>query len=506
MVIANSLGRNKSRNKSARFCSHPMAAKLTETGVDHLGRALPRGVYGCLREDGTTASYKIRWREEDRDGVPRQAAKSFSIRKLGSPDRALEAAIAYREQAVRIARVEGTVMRSDPAATMTVAELFQEWCVKRGAGLSARYAEDAVRRWDREVASRSIARVRLERLSRDPSIITRFQDELAAAGVTASNRVQVLKTLRAVLRWGRLRHPNVLTIELSGLFELPSQTPDRLAYAADAYGLERIIEAVQNRPARDGLLAIRDVAMVAAMGFTVAARPSEWLYSASWGDVHERSVELQRSGLGVDERRIGLKTGARAALLLPNARQRLLTYRAALEARYGTQPDDGLVFQALGEDGPLWDSARGDRTAAPVPWSNDEYKRWTARVWRPAREVVAQAEGMPRGLGTMRFYDCRHTAISMALHSTLVMGPHGMNLHNLAGWAGHDVQTLQRYYAHIIARYQGMDPIDLDEECELARAKVKAEPFKPAEKRSGPQRGAQQRRRDRASRAPAAQR
>ena len=480
-----------------------MAMKLTETGVDHLGRALPRGVYGCVREDGTTASYKIRWREEGRDGVPRNAAKSFSVRKLSSPDRALEAAIAYREQAVRIARLEGAVLRSDPAATMTVAELFQEWCVKRGAALSKRYAEDAVRRWDREVASRSIARVRLERLSRDPSIITRFQDELAAAGVTASNRVQVLKTLRAVLRWGRLRHPNALTVELSGLFELPTQTPNRLAYAADAYGLERIIEATQSRPARDGLLAIRDAALVAAMGFTVAARPSEWLYSASWGGVHERSVELQRSGLGVGEERIGLKTGARAALLLPNASARLRSYRAALEARHGAQPDDGLVFQALGENGPLWDSAPGGGAAIPVPWSYDDYKRWTARVWRPAREVAAQAEGMPKGLATMRFYDCRHTAISMALHSTLVMGPHGMNLHNLAGWAGHDVQTLQRYYAHIIARYQGLDPIDLDEECELARARVQAEPFKPVGKRAGPQRDAQQRHRARASRAPA---
>ena len=62
----------------------------------------------------------------------------------------------------------------------------------------------------------------------------------------------------------------------------------------------------------------------------------------------------------------------------------------------------------------------------------------------------------------MTFYDCRHTAISMALHSTLVVGPYGMNLHNLAGWAGHDIQTLQRYYAHFIARYRGKEPIDLE--------------------------------------------
>ncbi len=115
---------------------------------------------------------------------------------------------------------------------------------------------------------------------------------------------RLLKTLRAVLRWGGAGTPTP-TVELSGLFELPSQSKGQLAYAADAYGLERIIEAVLGRPARDELLPLRDAAHVSAMGFTVAARPSEWLYSASWGDLHDRSVELQRPGGGVGENRIG---------------------------------------------------------------------------------------------------------------------------------------------------------------------------------------------------------
>jgi hypothetical protein len=485
-----------------------MPLKLTERRTDHNDRALPKGVYALAREDGTIASYKVRWREEGEDGVPRNAGKSFSVRKLGSLDRALEAAKAYREEAVNVVERGEAVLRLDRAASVTVDELFQEWCIKRGPNLSKRYAEDAVKRWDREIAPRSIARVRLDRLSRDPSILTRLQDELEAEGMTAANRAQVLKLLRAVLRWGRRRHPNALTVELSGLFELPSQGVKRLAYAADAYGLERIIEAVLQRPARNPLLPLRDAAFVAAMGFTIAARPSEWLYSVTWSDIHDRSVELQRPDSNLDEldTGIGLKTGARAALLLPNARNRLLAYREALEARHGAQPDDGLAFQALGEQGPLWWLGNGEEDPAPVPWSQTDYKRWTARVWRPAREVAAQAEGSPPGLGSMRFYDCRHTAISMALHSTLVMGRHGMNLHNLAGWTGHDVQTLQRYYAHSIARYEGSEPIGLERECELARAKVESEPFRRAEHVPGPQREAQRRRRARSrrSRAPAA--
>jgi len=74
----------------------------------------------------------------------------------------------------------------------------------------------------------------------------------------------------------------------------------------------------------------------------------------------------------------------------------------------------------------------------------------------------------------------------------------GMNLHTLASYAGHDVQTMQRYYSHVIARYRNSQPIDLERECEAARRKVEAEPFAPAEQLAGPQRDAQRRRRSRA--------
>ncbi len=481
-----------------------VTTKLAEIRTDHEGAPLPAGVYAVAKEDGSIVGYKVRWREEDENGVRRNAAKRFSARKLGSLDRAREEARAYREGAMEIARRGEIVLRSEAAARMTVDDLFKEWLSEHAArNLSERYATDAVRWWDREIAARSIARVRLARLAEDPALITRFHDELSRAGLTASSRVQVLKILRSVLRWGRRRYPRTLTVEFSGLFKLPSQQRQRLIYAADAVALERLVEAVARRQARDPLLPLRDAALVAAMGFTVAARPSEWLHSASWGDVYEDTVEFQRpEGLrgedaqpreaALDEFESGLKTGARAALLFPNARERLRVYRSALEARCGPQPDHGLVFQALGADGPLW-----WEDGAPAAWTADDYKRWTARVWRPARERAAKAADVPKGLATMRFYDLRHTAISMALHSTLVMTRHGMDLHNLAAWAGHDVQTLQRRYSHIIARYRATQPIDLTREFARARAQVEERPLKPSGDLPGPQRAAQRRRRAR---------
>lgn len=489
-----------------RPCSTPpMPVKLEEIRTDHRGDSLPPGVYALVAPDGAIAGYKVRWREEDDDGVRRNRAKRFSARKLGSLDRAREEALAYREAAVEIVERGEVVVRPDRNGNMTVGDLFKEWITDHAApNLSEGYATEVVRWWDREIDTRTIARVRLARLADDPVLITRFQDELIRAGLSAASRVQVLKILRAVLRWGRRRYPRVLTVEFSGLFELPSQQRKRLVYAADAITVERQVEAVLGRRARDPLLPVRDAALVAAMGFTVAARPSEWLHSATWADVYERTVEFQHGQAFRDgnddsfdeDPEHGLKTGARAALLYANARERLLGYRSKLEARHGPQPDHGLVFQRLGRDGPLW-----SEDGAPLAWTHDDYKRWTARVWRPAREQAAKAPGAAKGVAAMRFYDLRHTAISMALHSTLVMTRHGMNLHNLAAWTGHDVQTLQRRYSHIIARYRGTKPIDLDREFARAKAKVEQRPFKPTEETPGPQRAAQRRRRARRARA-----
>jgi integrase len=256
---------------------------------------------------------------------------------------------------------------------------------------------------------------------------------------------------------------------------------------------------VLNRPHRRPVLPVRDAELVAAMGFTVAARPSEWLRSVTWSDVREHTVELQavQNALGEEsEVEVGLKTGARAALLLPNAYDRMLAYREALEARYGAQPDNALVFQLLTDGGPVW-----YEDGFPVEWSEDQYNRWLARVWRPARSVAAQAPDTDDWIAGLTFYELRHTAISAALHSTLVMTNDGMNLHTLAAYAGHDVQTLQRYYSHMIARYRDAEPIDLQAECGAARTKVEAEPFTPAKRPPGPQREAQ--RRNRARRAAA---
>jgi integrase len=476
-----------------------MALEAKDEGIDHNGNELPPDVYTSTRQDGSIAGYRVRWREEDEDGIMRQPSKSFSARKAGSLDQALAAAVAFLDGAREAVRVDGAVSRPDASATLTMEDGFGEWVMGRAPDLSPDYADKAVRLWDREIATRSIARVRLDRLKSDPAIIVRFQDSLVRDGMSASKRRGVLKLFRAVLAWLRRRHPNVLTVDVASLIELPKQGKKRLAYAADFTGVERIIEQVLRRPARDDLLPIRDAALIAAEGYAIATRPSEWLHSAAWENLYDTTIELQRSSNRDPDQIKGLKTGAHVALLLANASDHIATYRERLEDRYGPQPGHALIFQVLGEDGPVWVTPEGGGEPVPLAWTKNAYNQWVKRVWIPAREIAADAPDAPEGLGSMTFYDLRHTAISMALHSTLVMGPHGMNLHPLSGWAGHDIQTLQRYYAHFIARYHDQEPINLESECRSARETVKASPFMEDE-RVSPQREAQQRRRERQKR------
>ncbi len=272
-----------------------MAVKLVEISTDHLGRELPKGVYGCATESGEIVSYKVRWREEDENGVRGQRSKSFSATKLGSFDRALEAALSYAGEVTKIVKARRRRTEGRRRRRPDVDDLFKEWLVGRAANLSPATAST---RCAFGIATSPPARSPLCDSTGSRKIrrsVVRFQDALLQEGLATSRRRNILKLLRAVLRWGRRRHPGALTVEFSGVFELPPQRRNRLPYAADAVGVERIIEAILNRPARDDLRPIRDAAFAAAMGFTVSSRPSEWRLSATWGDLHADTVELQRA-------------------------------------------------------------------------------------------------------------------------------------------------------------------------------------------------------------------
>jgi hypothetical protein len=482
-----------------------MAAKLKQDKFDHHGDSLPKDILAQTRKDsGEIVGFEVRWYEFDDDGIKHRPGKSFSARAHGSLDAALGAAREYQDGIAPLLAVGGFVPRPDAWCTRTLNDILKEWIVNHAPEVSYDYAQGLIKRWGRDVEPRSLARMSLERISADPGAFVRFADELVAAGFSPWRRYEVLKDVRAVTLWGRRRHPAALTINPEGLIELPKLKRTRLAYAADAIAVERLIEAVLDRPARDDLLPLRDAAFIAAIGFSVATRPNEWRESATWDSLFPPndvsgigSVAMQKErGRSREEVVSGLKSGAHGALLFANAYDRIAIYRTALEERFGPQPGYGLIFQVIGPDGPEWLSDPEGGLPVPVAMSKNAYNHWVKRVFHPAREVAAQAPDTPPGVLTMAFYDLRHTAISMALHSTLVMTPHGMNLHSLASYSGHDIRTLEKYYRHIIARYLGQPAIDMPAECRAARHQVEHDPFIVSE-RVGPQRELQRRNRAR---------
>lgn len=155
---------------NARRLCETMATKLLESRVDHEGEPLPEGVYALVDPLGDVVSYKARWRESDENGVDRQRSKSFSRRALGSLDKARVAAVNHREAVLEIVRAGNAVARSEPAARLTLGELFKEWIAHHAAhNTGERYAKDSVRTWDKHIEPR-LGRVKLAAIETDPGI------------------------------------------------------------------------------------------------------------------------------------------------------------------------------------------------------------------------------------------------------------------------------------------------------------------------------------------------
>jgi hypothetical protein len=80
----------------------------------------------------------------------------------------------------------------DPAAQMTLNELYVQWCHWRGPVVAATHRKRMGRYW-REIAGRPLGTVKLERIARDPALLPRFQDQLTNEALSTSLRGETLK-------------------------------------------------------------------------------------------------------------------------------------------------------------------------------------------------------------------------------------------------------------------------------------------------------------------------
>ena len=456
------------------------------------GSGLPSGVWGRYRADDEITGFKVKWRERGRPGVYYQRSHTINA----TPNR-WKSALAEAERSLRlaqgIAQRGEQVERASRLDTVTLDELFEAW-VHRYASrhLSPRYVTDCARLWGREVSpvvlgedgTRSFGDLTLREIIQQPAWLVAYQEVLDATGLGDASRRKILFLIRGVLERGQRWYPQTLTRNPArSMFEMPSGKRRRMVRAPSLVAVHRIREAILGRPARDPVRPLIEAALVATMAEAIALRPSEILHSARWEDLHEQTLWIQRSERLVDgDDETGLKTGARATLILPTARQELLDLRKAIERRFGVQPGHGLIFQQVSSSGPLW-TADGE----PVPWTLDDYKRFTERVYRPARAAASAAKDVPEWVARMRFYDLRHGAVSLALHG-------GMPQHELSRYSGHSEKTLNDVYAHLIKEYEGRPSVEMAAEARAARSQVAARPH-TAQRPAGPQRAQQRRRR-----------
>jgi integrase len=89
------------------------------------------------------------------------------------------------------------------------------------------------------------------------------------------------------------------------------------------------------------------------------------------------------------------------------------------------------------------------------PWKVHDYKNWTRRVWRKAREGA--------GIESMPPYDLRHAYASLRIRA-------GASIPELAEELGHSPQMTVGTYTHVIRELQGEPAVSAEEQIELARS------------------------------------
>jgi integrase len=89
------------------------------------------------------------------------------------------------------------------------------------------------------------------------------------------------------------------------------------------------------------------------------------------------------------------------------------------------------------------------------PWKVHDYKNWTRRIWKKAREGA--------GIESMPPYDLRHAYASLRIRA-------GASIPELAEELGHSPQMTVGTYTHVIRELQGEPVVSAEEQIELARS------------------------------------
>jgi integrase len=386
--------------------------------------------------DGTR-SYKVRWREGDRN-----RARSFRTRR----DAEL-----FDADLVRRRRL-GTLAALD-AGTMTLdAFITDTWAPQRAADLKPATRTFYAGLYRAHIAP-TFATVPLREIS--PQRVAAWQAERVKVGAGRKAIREALSLLGSILGYAvELEHLQanaaravrpVKRARRDVVQPLAPATVERVRRTL----CEPMPIAVPETQRKSGRRAAyvqadtrtpqtrqRDAALVSVLAYG-GLRPGEAL-ALTWRDVRDSTLLVEHATDGTGGRK-GTKTDhARTVRLLDALASDLREWRLAA----GRPIAGALVFPR--SDGELW---------TKVDWDN-----WRDRTWRKAC-ARAGVEPIPRP------YDLRHSFASLLLAE-------GRAIHYVAEQLGHGAEQTLRTYGHVIADYRDREAIDADAEIRVARGLV----------------------------------
>jgi integrase len=285
----------------------------------------------------------VRWRDEQ------GRARSKVVGRKRDAD-------AFEAEAVRRKRTGDLDLLT--GGRQTLADFAQEWWKLYAVpNLAARTLRSYAGLWDRHVLPR-LGPMRLSAIT--PEVIERFRVELEADGVGQPTIYRALALLQGILRraveWRRIGHNPVKAVQK------PKVRRHREVRPLPPIAVERLRAVAAKRRkhgARDALL----IGLLAYAGL----RPQE-AQALRWGDVHERTLLIEKAADGQGGIK-PTKTGqARTVrVLAPLARD--LAELRLLRGR----PDDDVLLLPTGSGG---------------VWNDPAWQTWHRDAWVPACRAV----------------------------------------------------------------------------------------------------------------------
>ena len=408
----------------------------------------PRGIEPRLRKDrngGYVWRYRVRWQDP--------ATGKRNVEELDTVREALD----FLAQ-LRLAKRRGDLIDLDRGSELLkdfVAEWWEAYA-KNNLAISTRKTYATV--WNRHGLDR-VGHLELRQVT--PAVVARLRQDLETDGVGVEAIRKLMTMMQAAFRealiWDRLP-PNA-----RNPVQLVRKPTSRRKLAIVAFSTTRV-EALRNavRPGDDTSVLL--ITLLAYEGL----RPEE--------------------ALALEERHVG-----KATLLIE---QKNVDGEIEPGQKTNKPPRFPDLFTPVLEDirafvdrRPVLPDAQGRRLLIRRPdgeaWTETDYRNWRTRSFQTAaasaglaklerRAITKTVDGTTRRRVRSRYdgprpYDLRHTAASLLLRDP------NYTLPEVAAFLGHDIATLSKHYAHIIAELKGEPPMAVGDAIVAARGKTPPE-------------------------------